>query len=126
MFYALIVIKCRFHGQKRGLNTFAQLSNETLVQMVTSALGARLDVIYLFRRKEVAPMRRLSVTLPEMLAARFLAEVRRQGRPISWVVRDAVREYLKNRKVAGTLRPSAPATAAAAPGGGHDDGHGQS
>jgi len=71
-------------------------------------------------------MRRLTITLPEALAARFLEEVRRQGRPISWVMRDAVRQYLKNREVASTPESSAPATAAAAPGGGHDDSHAQS
>lgn len=65
-------------------------------------------------------MKRLTVTLPDALADDFLEEVRRQRRPISWVMRDAVRVYLQDRKVAGTPEFSAPATPAAAPSGGHD------
>ena len=59
-------------------------------------------------------MARLSITLPDALAAKFLQEVRRQRRPISWVARDAIREYLKNVEVASSAEPAALATSAPA------------
>lgn len=60
-------------------------------------------------------MKRLTVCLPDALAEAFLQEVQRQRRPISWVVRDALRSYLlRNDEVAGFPQAQAPATSCGA------------
>lgn len=43
---------------------------------------------------ESGGIRRLTITLPDALAAELKREVERQRRPTSWVIRDAIRMYL--------------------------------